>query len=121
MKKLFLIFIAMLFILSSSFISAEENVTEGGFKTFGFVVEEPAPRVLGFEWKTPTNWTFPIIFFALTFILLGVAFAYESSILGVLGSIMLIFSYFLVGAASPILLTPLLIVGFLLAFKFATL
>jgi len=33
---------------------------------------------------------------------------------------MLIMAYFIVGATSPVLFAPMLIVGFLLAFRFAT-
>lgn len=90
----------------------------GGHYTDNFIVSKETTFGI---WAEPTDWTFPIIYLTLTFILIGFALAYGSSILGVLGSIMLIMSYFLIGATSPILFAPLLIVGFLLAFKFATL
>ena len=97
-------------------IYCEEGL-RGGFTAINFeVVEE---TIFGF-WTPVTDWTFPIIYLILTFILIGFAVVYESSIIGVLGSLMLIFSYFLIGASAPLLFTPLLIIGCLLAFKFAT-
>jgi len=96
--------------------------SKGGFKQIYFDVEEEEIDIGVFGlWKPVEDWTFPIIYLVLTIILLIFAISYESSLMGVLGSVMLIFAYFLVGATSPILFTPLLIVGFLLAFKFATL
>ena len=95
--------------------------SKGGFKQIYFDVEEEQIHIGVFGlWKPVTDWTFPVIYLLLTIILIGVALSYESGLLGVLGSIMLIFSYFIVGATSPILFTPILIVGFLLAFRFAT-
>jgi len=99
-------------------IYCEDNAT-GGFATFDDISRDRETR-FGL-WKPVEDWTFPGIYLLLTIILLALAFSYESSLLGVLGSVMLIMSYFIVGATSPILFTPLLIVGFLLAFKFATL
>lgn len=92
--------------------------TKGGYTSETFEVAEETTFGL---WKPVDDWTFPVIYLILTFILIGVALAYESALFGVLGSIMLIMSYFIVGATSPVLFAPLLIVGFLLAFKFATL
>lgn len=95
-----------------------DDSTKGGFVATHFdVVEETA---FGF-WSEPDDWTFPIVYLLLTVLLIGFAFANESSLLGVLGGLMLIFSYFLIGATSPILFTPLLIVGIILTFKFASL
>ena len=96
--------------------------SKGGFKQIYFEVEEELVQIgaLGL-WKPVEDWTFPAIYLLIIVVLLALAFAYESQMLGVLGSIMLIMSYFIVGATSPILFAPLLIVGFLLAFKFATL
>ena len=91
---------------------------QGGFTTISFEVNEETRFGI---WKPVEDWTFPAIYLIIVFILLAIALAYESQMLGVLGSVMLIMAYFLVGATSPILFTPLLIVGFLLAFKFATL
>ena len=101
-------------------VYCDYNSTEGGYKSFDFVVEQNTPIIFGLEWKAPTNWTFPILYFILTIIIIALALSYESSLIGVLGSIMLMFSYFLVGATSPILFTPLLIIGFLLMFRFGT-
>jgi len=95
-----------------------EEGLRGGFTTITFDVVEETKFGL---WTPIEDWTFPIVYFILTLILLIFAVTYESSFMGVLGSLMLIMSYFIVGATSPILFTPLLIVGFLLAFKFATL
>jgi len=96
--------------------------SKGGFKQIFFVVEEEEISIGVFGlWKPVEDWTFPVIYLLITILLIILALNYDSSILGVLGSIMLIFSYFLVGATSPVLFTPLLIVGFLLAFRFATL
>ena len=96
--------------------------SKGGFKQTYFVVEEEQIHIGVFGlWKPVEDWTFPVIYLLITILLIILALNYDSSILGVLGSIMLIFSYFLVGATSPVLFTPLLIVGFLLAFRFATL
>jgi membrane-bound ClpP family serine protease len=94
------------------------NETVGGSTTFSFDVAEKTAFGI---WKPVDNWTFPIIYLVLTILLLILAFAYESQMMGVLGSIMLIMAYFIIGATSPILFAPVLIVGFLLAFKFATL
>jgi len=101
-----------------------ESVAEdqGGFKQIYFEVEEEQIQIGAFGlWKPVTDWTFPAIYLIIVFIILAIALAYESQMLGVLGSIMLIMAYIIVGATSPILFAPLLIIGFLLAFKFATL
>jgi len=101
-----------------------ESVAEdqGGFKQIFFDVEEEEISIGAFGlWKPVEDWTFPVIYLILTFIILAIALAYESQLLGVLGSIMLIMAYLIVGATAPLLFTPLLIIGFLLAFKFATL
>jgi hypothetical protein len=99
-----------------------DTEARGGFVSIDYDVVEDDIEIGVFGlWKPVDNWTFPIVYLIITFILIMFAVAYESSILGVLGSIMLIMSYFIVGATSPILFTPLLIVGFLMAFKFATL
>jgi len=92
--------------------------TIGAYSLYALSLSEET--TFGF-WKPVEDWTFPIIYLVLTIILLIFAISYESSLMGVLGSVMLIMAYFIVGATSPILFTPLLIVGFLLAFKFATL
>ena len=96
--------------------------SKGRFKQIYFDVEEEEINIgaLGL-WKPVEDWTFPSIYLILVFIILAIAFAYESQMLGVLGSVMLIMAYFVVGATSPILFAPMLIIGFLLAFKFATL
>lgn len=92
--------------------------SEGGYMQIDFEVVETTAFGI---WEEPEDWTFPVIYLILTFVIIMIGLAYTSSLLGVLGSVMLIMAYFLVGATSPILFTPLLIVGFLLAFKFATL
>jgi hypothetical protein len=89
----------------------------GGYYTDDFIVTKETKFGL---WTPVEDWTFPIVYLVITFLIIMFAIAYEASIVGVLGSLMLIFSYFLVGARSPILFTPLLIIGFLLAFKFGT-
>jgi len=99
-----------------------DTATMGGFRSINYdVVEDDISIGVFGLWEEPDDWTFPIIYLILTFVLIGFALAYQSSVMGVLGSIMLIMAYFIVGATSPILFAPLLIVGFLLAFKFATL
>ena len=90
---------------------------QGGFNQVGFVVSEETKFGL---WKPVEDWTFPVIYLIIAVLIIILALNYDSSILGVLGSVMIIFSYFIIGATSPILFTPLLIVGFLLAFRFAT-
>lgn len=99
-------------------IWCNQNSTKGGYATQEFDVLEKTR--FGF-WKPIEDWTFPVIYLIITFLIMGVAFAYESQILGVFGSIMMIMAYFVIGATSPILFAPLLIIGFLLGFKFATL
>lgn len=94
------------------------NTTAGGVATDTFEVVRVTPFGL---WTEPSDWTFPIIYLVLTILLITLALLYTSSIMGVLGSLMLVFSYFMVGATAPLLFTPLLIVGLLLTFRFATL
>ena len=94
-----------------------EEGLRGGFTTITFDV---VPETRFGLWTPVEDWTFPIVYLVITFLIIMFAIAYEASIVGVLGSLMLIFSYFIVGATSPILFTPLLIIGFLLAFKFGT-
>ena len=111
---------ASLFNLTGTYqtdIYCEEGL-RGGFTNIIFEVNEETKFGL---WKPVEDWTFPIIYLVITLLLLLFAIAYESGLFGVLGSIMLIMFYFIVGATSPVLFTPVLIVGFLLAFKFATL
>jgi len=91
--------------------------TKGGFTSVHFDVVEETTFGL---WHEPTDWTFPIVYLLITAFLIWLSLTYQSGLLGVLSGLMLIFSYFLIGATSPILFTPLIIVGFLLTFKFAT-
>lgn len=95
-----------------------ENTIRGGFIILNFEVVKETTFGL---WTPVVDWTFPVIYLILTFLLIGIALVYTSGLFGIIGSIMLIMAYFVVGATSPILFAPLLIIGFLLAFKFATL
>lgn len=92
------------------------NVTTGGYTSYDFTIY---PSTIFGGWKPVENWTYPVIYLLLTILLILFAFTYESSLLGVLGSLMLMFSYFIIGATSPILFAPLLIVGFLLSIRFS--
>lgn len=92
--------------------------TKGAFTKIEFDVSEVTAFGI---WKEPDSWAFPIIYMVITAIIILLALVYTSSIIGVLGSVMIIFLYFLIGATSPLLFLPLLIVGLLLTFKFATL
>lgn len=71
-------------------------------------------------WTCPTNWTFPILYLIISAAIIIVGFNFESSIIGILGSLMLMMSYFFIGACSPVVLSPLAIIGLLLTLKFAT-
>jgi hypothetical protein len=93
------------------------NVTEGGYTSFSFT--KASMTVFGL-WKPVEDWTFPVIYLIITLLLILFAIVYESSFMGVLGSLMLVFSYFLIGATSPILFAPLLIVGVLLMVRFSS-
>ena len=94
-----------------------EDAERGGFSKLVFQI---VPETRFGLWTPVEDWTFPIIYLILTLVFILIGINYSAPIIGVLGSLMLIFSYFLIGATSPILFTPLLIVGFLFAFKFAT-
>jgi len=91
--------------------------TTGGYYTDDFIVTEETSLGL---WTPVTDWTFPIIYLVITIIIILLGLIYTSSIVGVFGSVMLILSYFMIGATSPLLLAPLLIIGLLLTFKFAS-
>ncbi len=91
--------------------------SKGGFTSVNFDVVENTN--FGF-WTPVTDWTFPIVYLIITFILIFMALIYNSSVIGVFGSIMLILSYFIIGATSPLLFAPLLIIGLLLAIKFGS-
>jgi len=95
--------------------------SKGGFKQIYFDVaeEEISIGAFGF-WKPVENWTFPIVYLSLIALLLILAFVYQSQLVGVFASIMLIMAYFLIGATSPILFTPILIIGIFLAFRFGS-
>ena len=95
---------------------SDEDNKNGGYLTFDFEVVENTTFGM---WTPVTDWTFPIIYLVITFIIIMVGLIYTSSIIGVLGSVMLMLSYFMIGATSPLLLSPLLIIGLLLAFKFS--
>jgi len=99
---------------------ADDN-SKGGFKQIYVDVAEKEIPIGAFGlWKPVDDWTFPIFYFVLTAVIILLGLAYTSSIMGILGSIMLIFAYFLVGATAPLLFSPLIIIGVLLGFKFAT-
>lgn len=97
------------------------EVEKGGFAKYEFEVRDyfstrDENTIL---WTCPNDWTFPIVFMIITLIMLSVAFTQNSMIFGILGSIMTIVTYLYIGACSPLFLTPILIVGLLMMFKFA--
>lgn len=96
------------------------TVTMGGFRNINYEIVEPDISTAFGLWKPVEDWTFPGIYLIITALLLMLALVYQSQIIGVFGSIMLIMAYFLIGATSPMLFAPLLIVGLLLTFKFST-
>jgi len=91
--------------------------SQGGHTSNSF---EVVPETRFGLWTTPDNWIVPILILVLALVFILLSLAYDGAIIGVLGSVMLILWYLAYGAASPILLTPVIIIGFLMAFKFAT-
>lgn len=101
--------------------NATDNGTAvGGFNTIDFTKNDV---IMGTEWTCPVgkDWTFPIILILLSVIIMLIAIAYETPIFGIIGGLMFTFSYFYIGACSPLLMSPVLIVGLLLTFRLALL
>jgi hypothetical protein len=89
----------------------------GGYAIYEFTSSEETNFGL---WKPIEDWTFPSIYLIICFVLIMIGLIYSSSFVGIMGSIMLFLSYFIIGATAPILFVPILIIGLLLAVKFGT-
>lgn len=101
-----------------------EEVEKGGFARYDFKVREYVStssegsigRII---WTCPSDWTFPVIYMVLTILVILSSMLFKAPLFGVFGGVMLIFSYLYIGACSPLLLSPLLIIGILLTIRFA--
>lgn len=96
------------------------EVEKGGYSRYDFKVRDIIQTSTKGKiiWTCPVDWTFPIIYMVLTLLVIIGALAFNSDIIGILGGIMLTFSYLFIGSCSPLLLSPVLVIGLLLTLRF---
>lgn len=101
-------------------INGEEQEL-GGFTRYEFEVRDHIdPGSTGkILWMCPADWTFPIVFILISLLMIVAALTFDANLFGIFGGLMFAFSYLYIGACSPILLSPVLIGGLLIAFAFA--
>lgn len=92
--------------------------TKGGYAVEKFKVIE-TNKISSWSCPEKGDWTFEIIYITLSILIIIAGLVFIIPFVSVIGGVMLSLSYFMIGACNPLLLFPIVIIGLLIAYRFA--